>query len=45
MENEDIIRALKDGNVPPEGTFEISVGRDSEILEFQHILENIKQGK
>ncbi|MDZ4171534.1 MAG: BREX system ATP-binding domain-containing protein [Methanobacteriaceae archaeon] len=45
MENEDIIRALKDGNVPPEGTFEISVGRDSEILEFHNILENIKQGK
>lgn len=45
MENEDIIRSLKDGNVPPEGTFEISVARDSEIKEFENLLEKVSNGK
>jgi len=42
---EDIIHALREGNVPPKGTSEICVGRDLEIEEMKHLFEKIKSGK
>jgi hypothetical protein len=42
---EDIIHALKEGNVPPKGTSEICVGRGLEIEEMKRLFEKIKGGK
>lgn len=42
---EDIIHALREGNVPPKGTSEICVGRELEIEEMIHLFEKIKSGK
>ncbi|MGB9937856.1 MAG: BREX system ATP-binding domain-containing protein [Methanobacterium sp.] len=42
---EDIIHALREGNVPPKGTSEICVGRELEIEEMKHLFEKIKSGK
>lgn len=42
---EDIIHALKEGNVPPKGTSEICVGRELEIEEMKRLFEKIKGGK
>lgn len=45
MDYEDIIQALKEGNVPPKGTSKICVGRDLEIKEIKRLFEKIKNGK
>lgn len=45
MDYEDIIQALKEGNVPPKGTSEICVGRELEIEEIKRLFEKIKKGK
>jgi BREX system ATP-binding protein BrxC/D len=45
MDYEDIIMALKNGNVPSKGTVEISIGRDREIEEFRNLLMKINEGK
>ncbi len=42
---EDIIHALKEGNVPPKGTSQICVGREFEIQEMKRLFEKIKNGK
>lgn len=41
MDNEDILIALKSGNVPPEGTRQFCMGRDKEIEEFERLLEKV----
>ena len=41
MDNEDILIALKSGNVPPKGTREFCMGRDKEIKEFERLLEKV----
>ncbi|MDR3290735.1 MAG: ATP-binding protein [Methanobrevibacter sp.] len=45
MEYEDIIVALKSGNVPAEGVLDICIGRDNELNEFNNLLDKIEQGK
>ncbi|MEJ8543381.1 BREX system ATP-binding domain-containing protein [Methanothermobacter wolfeii] len=44
MDPENILNALKNGNVPPEGVSEICVGRENEIEEFQKIFERVRGG-
>ncbi|WP_296846691.1 BREX system ATP-binding domain-containing protein [uncultured Methanobrevibacter sp.] len=41
MENEDILMALKNGNVPSKGAKKLCVGRDVEIEEFQRLLRKV----
>ena len=41
MENEDILMALKNGNVPSKGAKKLCVGRDVEIEEFQRLLNKV----
>lgn len=45
MDKEDMINALKNGNVPKDGARELCIGRDKEIEEFEYILERVKEGK
>lgn len=46
MENyEEIIMALKNGNVPPAGVRSVCLGRDAEMAEFQYLLEQVKEGR
>lgn len=45
MDYEDIIQALKEGNVPPKGTSQICVGRELEIQEIKRLFEKIENGK
>lgn len=45
MDYEDIIMALKNGNVPSYGAREICLGRDNEISEFEYLLTKVKNGK
>lgn len=46
MENyEEIIMALKNGNVPPSGVKSVCLGRDAEMAEFQYLLEQVKEGR
>lgn len=45
MDNEDIIMALKNGNVPAKGASELCIGREKEIKEFEYLLKKIKEGK
>ena len=42
MEYENILMALKNGNVPSKGTKAICMGRDNEIAEFERILDMIE---
>lgn len=44
MDAENILQALKDGNVPAAGISEICVGRDREIKEFEKLLEKVQDG-
>lgn len=41
MENEDILMALKNGNVPSKGARKLCIGRDDEIAEFERLLEKV----
>lgn len=41
MENEDILMALKNGNVPSKGVRDLCIGRDNEIEEFERLLEKV----
>ena len=41
MDYEDILTALKSGNVPSSGTREFCMGRDKEIGEFERLLDKI----
>ena len=41
MGKEDILMALKNGNVPSKGVRELCVGRDNEIAEFERLLEKV----
>ena len=41
MENEDILMALKNGNVPSKGAKNLCIGRDAEIDEFERLLEKV----
>ena len=41
MDYEDILTALKSGNVPSSGTREFCMGRDKEIQEFERLLDKI----
>lgn len=41
MENEDILMALKNGNVPSKGVKNLCIGRDNEIDEFERLLEKV----
>ena len=41
MENEDILMALKNGNVPSKGVRNLCIGRDNEIEEFERLLEKV----
>ena len=41
MDYEIILDALKNGNVPPKGTLELSMGREKEIKEFERLLDKI----
>ena len=41
MENEDILMALKNGNVPSKGVRNLCIGRDKEIGEFERLLEKV----
>ena len=41
MENEDILMALKNGNVPSNGVRKLCIGRDNEIDEFERLLEKV----
>lgn len=45
MDYEDIIMALKNGNVPSNGAAEICIGRENEIAEFQYLLKKVDEGK
>ncbi|AUB59801.1 hypothetical protein BK009_03380 [Methanobacterium subterraneum] len=45
MDYEDIIMALKNGNVPASGAAEICIGRENEIAEFQYLLKKVDEGK
>jgi thiaminase len=45
MNYEDIIQALKEGNVPLKGTSEICVGRDLEFEEIRRLFDKIEEGK
>lgn len=45
MDYEDIIVALKDGNVPSYGATEICVGREKELNEIKKLLIGISEGK
>ena len=41
MENEDILMALKNGNVPSKGVKNLAIGRDKEIDEFERLLAKV----
>ena len=41
MGKEDILMALKNGNVPSKGVRNLCVGRDNEIAEFERLLEKV----
>ena len=41
MDYEDILAALKNGNVPPSGTNEFCIGREKEIEEFRRLLDKV----
>jgi len=43
MDYEDIITALKNGNVPSNGVRELCMGRDKEIEEFERILKKVEE--
>ena len=43
METEDILMALKNGNVPSKGVKNFAIGRDKEIEEFQRLLNKVDQ--
>ena len=45
MDNESIITALKNGNVPPSGVRSICLGRDKEIEEIEYLLDKVDEGK
>lgn len=45
MDYEDILMALKNGNVPSNGAAEICIGRENEIEEFRYLLKKIDEGK
>ena len=45
MNYEDVIMALKNGNVPAEGVKDICMGRDDEIAEFERLLEKVSEDK
>lgn len=45
MDYEDIIMALKNGNVPASGAAEICIGRENEIDEFRYLLKKVEEGK
>ena len=45
MDYEDIIMALKNGNVPAKGASEICIGRENEIEEFRYLLKKVNEGK
>ena len=41
MGNEDILMALKNGNVPSKGVMNFVIGRDEEIAEFKRLLKKV----
>ena len=41
MDYEDILIALKSGNVPANGTRDICMGREKEIAEFERLLDKV----
>ena len=45
MDYEDIIMAMKNGNVPSSGASEICIGREKEIEEFKYLLKKVDEGK
>lgn len=45
MEAEEIITALKNGNVPAKDVIEICIGRENEIKEFKLLLDRIEENK
>ncbi len=45
MDNEEIIMALKNGNVPSKGAENICIGRENEINEFKYLFQKIDEGK
>lgn len=45
MDYEDIIMALKNGNVPSKGASEICIGRENEVNEFKYLLKKVNEGK
>lgn len=45
MDSEDIIMALKNGNVPAKGAAEICIGRENEVNEFKYLFNKIDDGK
>lgn len=45
MDYEDIIMAMKNGNVPSNGASEVCIGREKEIEEFKYLLKKTGEGK
>lgn len=46
MSNEkNILKALRDGNVPEKNIKDLCVGRDKEIIEFKKVLNEVKYGE
>lgn len=45
MDHEEIITALKNGNVPSKNVRDICIGRESETQEFKLLLDKIEDGK
>jgi len=45
MDYEDLMMALKNGGVPPVGAYELCIGREKEIAEFQYLLQKVDEGK
>ena len=45
MDYEDIIMAMKNGNVPSNGASEVCIGREKEIEEFKYLLKKVNDEK
>ena len=45
MDYEDVLMAMKNGNVPGSGASEICIGREDEIKEFKYLLKKVDEGK
>lgn len=45
MDYEDIIMAMKNGNVPSNGASEVCIGREKEIEEFKYLLKKVNEEK